>query len=155
MKMKTNKKAFDILINILTALILMSGWILYIGTSIARDKEAAKALKDSSRSLMDSLPAINEISQNGMLSPERENQYIEYIDKLIKENETLADSLYYYMLFYRLTAGQIDNEYVFEKKKAGNGYEYSGQLKDTISDDKGETGSINPAITMGGDTIQE
>lgn len=155
MKMKINKNVLDILMSILSALILLSGWILYVGTSIARDREAAKVLNSSSRNVMDSLPVMNETSKDGITAREREGQYIEYIDKLINENNALTDSLYYYMLFYRLTAGQIDNEYVFEKKKTGNGYEYSGQLKDAVSDDKGKTGSINPAIIMGGDTIQE
>lgn len=155
MKMKINKKVSDILMNILSALILMSGWILYIGASISRDKEAAKMLNDSSRSMMYSLPVINETPQDGIIAREIGDQYIEYIDQLIKENETLTDSLYYYMLFYQLTAGQTGYEYVFEKKKTSNGYEYSGQLKDAVSADKGETGSINPVIIIGGDTIRK
>lgn len=125
------KKILNIVANVLSALIFLSGWILYIGSSIARDEEEARKINEQTKSIMDSLPVIKETIVR--TTDENSERYIDYINKLIEENDSMRDSLIYYSMYYDITSKQIDADYVFEKKKTKDGYDYIGYLRKRVS----------------------
>lgn len=131
------KKILNIVANVLFVLIFLSGWILYIGSSIARDEEETRKINEQTKSIMDSLPVIRETIIK--TTDENNEQYLDCINKLIDENNSMRDSLIYYSMYYDIVSKQIDVDYVFEKKKVKEGYDYIGYLRKKVAVKTNET----------------